>query len=98
MQKQTGQDLEQLAAEVEDETKALARRITKRITEGPEAEDKFREGCVVKTMRTGTRYRIENVHMTPWGKQATIRREVPKIKGKAARKAARAARRAGTFR
>lgn len=51
----------------------------------------FKDGCVVQSLATGGRYRLE--HVRP-GRVATMVREVPKVKGKAARKAAKRARRA----
>lgn len=54
----------------------------------------IKEGDVVVTKRTGDRrYRMVNLHNTPFGAQGTIVRETPKVKGKAARKAERKARR-----
>lgn len=54
----------------------------------------IKDGDVVATRKTGTRYRMSNIHHVPGaGNCGTIRRAVPKVKGKAARKAEKKARR-----
>jgi hypothetical protein len=71
---------------------SIAAAIAK-ITRGPEAEEKFKDGSVVLLNGRGIPYVLANTHDTPHGRQATIRRQFPKIKGKAAKKAARKERR-----
>jgi len=62
----------------------------------PENLVRYHNGAVVETARSRTRYRIVNVHPSPEEPArlvATIEREVPKVRGKAARKADKRARR-----
>jgi hypothetical protein len=55
---------------------------------------KFKNGSRVVSLKTGSAYTLENVHPTRFGiPQATVRRTFPKVKGKAARKAEKKARR-----
>lgn len=54
---------------------------------------KFTNGTVVAMPKSGTRYRLANMHQTSDGPQGTILREVPKVRGKAARRADKKARR-----
>jgi len=55
------------------------------------------EGQLATMLKSGDLIRIENIHMTPHGPQATVRRAHLKVKGKAARRAEKAARRARRF-
>lgn len=58
------------------------------------ARSKFVDGSIVESLVSGRRYTLE--HVRP-GHIATMRRELPKVKGKAARKAEKRARRARGF-
>lgn len=70
--------------------------IARRIIE-EQGRTKFREGSKVALLKSGTQYTIHNLHTGPHGPQATIRRAVPKVKGKAARRADKVARRSRGF-
>lgn len=71
-------------------------RMTRSITDA-KVNTMLREGSEVHLAKTGDRYTLHNIHGSPFGMMATIRRAVPKVKGKAARKAEKRARRAGRF-
>lgn len=53
---------------------------------------RVQDGALVQMPASGTQYRVENVHDTPHGQRATLRRAVPKL-SKKERKAAKAAKR-----
>jgi len=55
------------------------------------------DGQLAHMPKSGDQIRLEHIHDTPHGPQATVRRAIPKVKGKAARKADRKARRARRF-
>ncbi len=54
---------------------------------------RVQNGQLVQMARSGTAYRLANVHNAPHGQRATLVRADPKPKGKAARKAAKRLRR-----
>ena len=60
-----------------------------RVFDKPRVQD----GQQVAMFKSGDRYVLENVHDTRQGQAATLRRAVPKVRGKAARKADKLARR-----
>ncbi len=68
---------------------ALVRQLTAGLVD-QQGRERFRDGIVVKSEATGTAYRLE--HVQRWS--ATLRRVTPKVRGKAARKAEKLARRA----
>lgn len=53
---------------------------------------RVKDGTLVKMKVSGDQYVVENVHDTPHGQRATLRRAVPKL-SKKERKAAKAAKR-----
>lgn len=60
-----------------------------RAVRGEAAADKFRDGVVLESERTGDRYVMSHVKQF----SATLTRETPKVRGKSARRAEKKARR-----